>query len=247
MRIGFVGKGTPKEALEYLESGVCVGFSCGANGRGVAGVGALARADGLRVEEKAVDIFLFGFNGEIEVSYEKELKGETRFFEEAATFSKRTKSVVICGCVTDSRGHKRKSALVAENGRLIGVSDMLNVIDGGLGSGAALRVYETRAGRVGVAVAEDLLFPEVIKSLALCGSDFIVCPFGRVGSVHSVLLRASAYCNGLPMLFCGEGYAMLAEPSGQIAFASPISPAFFDCKITKEYHLVETRRRGAVR
>ena len=29
MRIGFVGKGTPKEALEYLESGVCAGFSCG--------------------------------------------------------------------------------------------------------------------------------------------------------------------------------------------------------------------------
>lgn len=247
MRIGFVGTGTPKETLEYLESGAGAGLTGIADSKSVASVGALARADGRNGEKKSTDVFLFGFNGGIEVSYEKELKGETRFFEDAATFSKYTKSVVICGCITDSRGHKRKSALVAENGRLIGVSDMLNVIDGGMGSGAALRVYETRAGRVGVAVAEDLLFPEVIKSLAMCGSDFIVCPFGRVGSIHSVLLRASAYCNGLPVLFCGEGYAMLAEPSGKIAFASPLSPAFFDCKITKEYHLVETRRRGAVR
>ncbi len=217
------------------------------NGAGTDIGRAFARADGQSGDGKSTDVFLFGFNGGIEVSYEKELKGATTFFEEAATFSKRTKRVVICGCITDSRGHKRKSALVAENGRLLGVSDMLNVIDGGVGSGAALRVYETRAGRVGVAVAEDLLFPEVMKSLALCGSDFIVCPFGRVGSVHSVLLRASAYCNGLPVLFCGEGYGMLAEPSGQIAFATPLSPAFFEYKITKEYHLVETRRRGAVR
>ena len=198
-------------------------------------------------ENDGEELLLLGFEGMGEVSYEKELKGESGFFEEAALLSKTAKGVVVCGCVTDTRGHKRKSAVVAESGKLIGVSDMLNVIDGAVGSGAILRVYETRAGRIGVAVAEDLLFPEVMRSLALCGSDFIVCPFARVESVHSVLLRASAYCNGLPVLFYGEGYSMLADPSGQIAFASPMSPAFFDCKITKEYHLVETRRRGSVR
>lgn len=223
MRISFVGRGTPKTfERECLDDGLKGGA------------------------QECADVFLFGFNGGAQVNYERELKGETTFFEDAAMLSKKTKSVVICGCITDSRGHRRKSALVAENGRLLGVSDMINVIDGQVGSGAALRVYDTKAGRIGVAVAEDLLFPEVIRALALCGSDFIVCPFERVGSIHSVLLRASAYCNGLPVLFCGEGYCMLADVSGEITFATPQSPAYYDCKITKEYHLVETRHRGAL-
>ncbi|MBQ2701788.1 MAG: hypothetical protein IJF64_02255, partial [Clostridia bacterium] len=111
--------------------------------------------------EKA-DVFLFGFNGLGEVSYEKELKGETSFFEETALLSKESKSAVVCGCVTDTRGHKRKSALVAENGRLSGVSDLLYATDGECSSGASLRVYDTKVGKMGVIVAEDLYFPDVV-------------------------------------------------------------------------------------
>ena len=196
-------------------------------------------------EEKA-DIIIFGFEGMGEVSYERELKGETRFFEDAALLSKTYKNVVVCGCVTDTRGHKRKSAVVAERGSLSGVSDMLHVIDGEIGSGAALRIYETKAGKMGVAVAEDLRFPSVIKSLAVCGSDFIVCPCGEIGEIHSVLARAHAYCYGVPILLCGKGYAAIADATGKITFATPQSPAFFELCMRKEYHLVETRRRFAL-
>ena len=194
--------------------------------------------------ETGADIYLFGFHGKPQVSYEKELKGETTFFEDAAILSKRTKSVVVCGCVTDTCGHKRKSALVAENGRLLGVSDMTHAIDGEVGSGAALRVYDTKIGRMGVAVAEDLTFPDVIRSLAVCGSDFIVCPYGKTGQMQGILLRAGAYCYGVPILFCGDGYCMLVDAAGEVAYASPISPSFIHLKTQKEYHLVETRRRG---
>lgn len=207
--------------------------------------GALCALKDVCAEEKA-DIMVFGFESMGEVSYERELKGETRFFEDAALLSKTCKNVVVCGCVTDTRGHKRKSAVVAENGRLSGVSDMLHVIDGELGSGAALRVYETKAGKMGVAVAEDLRFPSVIKALAVCGSDFIVCPCGQVGEMHSVLARAHAYCYGIPILVCGNGYSAIADATGKITFATPESPAFADLCVRKEYHLVETRRRFAL-
>lgn len=207
--------------------------------------GALCALKDVCAEEKA-DITVFGFESMGEVSYERELKGETRFFEDAALLSKTHKNVVVCGCVTDTRGHKRKSAVVAENGRLSGVSDMLHVIDGEMGSGAALRIYETKAGKMGVAVAEDLRFPSVIKSLAVCGSDFIVCPCGQVGEIHSVLARAHAYCYGLPVIVCGNGYSAIADATGKITFATPESPAFFDLCLRKEYHLVETRRRFAI-
>lgn len=197
--------------------------------------------------ERKTDVLLFGFEGLGEVSYEKELKGESNYFEEVAKLSKREQNVVVCGCVTDTRGHKRKSAIVAENGRLIGVSDMLNVIDEEVGSGASLKIYDTKIGKMGLTVEGDLHFPDGVRSLALCGCDFIVCPFGRVDEMQSVLLRAYAYCYGIPIFFCGIGYCMLAEPSGRIAFASPHSPVYTAFENVREYHVIETRRRGSFR
>lgn len=197
---------------------------------------------------EACDLVLFGFNGIGEVSYEKELKGETAYFEDAALLSKTANATVVSGCITDTRGHKRKSAVVAERGRLIGVSDMLNVIDGAVNPGAALRVYATKAGQMGLLVAEDLYFPEAIRALTLCGSDFIVCPFGgEANSIQKVLLRANAFCYGIPIFFCGNGYSMVADPFGNIAFESPNSPSIYEYRGVKEYHLIETRRRGVYR
>ena len=195
--------------------------------------------------EERADLFLFGFGGMGEVDYEKELKGETAFFEDAALLSKTNKSVVVCGCITNTRGYKRKSAFVAENGRIVGVSDISHVVDREMSCGVALRVYETKIGKMGVAVAEDLNFPETLRCLTACGSDFIVCPFGKpIDELQSVLLRAHAYCYGSPILFCGDGYCMLADSSGKIVFASPQSPALTTFENIKEYHLIETRRRG---
>ena len=199
-------------------------------------------------KEQQADIYLFGFGGMGEVSYEKELKGETKEFEDAALLSKEEKSVVVCGCVTDTRGHKRKSAVIAENGKLKGVSDMLNVVDGGACCGAALRIYDTRLGKMGVVVAEDMRFPDVVKSLSICGCDFIVCPFGKItDALESVLLRACAYSYGIPIFLCAEKYCMIADVSGNLAFSSPQSPVYVDFENVHEYHLVETRRRGFYR
>lgn len=197
--------------------------------------------------QEDVDVCLFGFNGAGEVSYERELKGESTFFEKVALLSKLRQSVVVCGCVTDTRGHKRKSAVVAENGKLLGVADMVHVIDGEWGSGANLSVYQTKKGKMGVLVAEDLYFPEAAHALALCGSDFIVCPFGMViSTLESVYLRAYSHAYGTPMYFCADGYAMLAS-RGEIVAASPTSPYSVTFEQRKEYHLVETRRRGSFR
>ena len=197
-----------------------------------------------RLEKKA-ELFLFGFNGIGEVNYEKELKGETTFFEELALLSKEKNGVVVSGCITNTRGHKRRSALIAERGRVCGVSDMLYPMDGECSSGAALRVYDTKAGKMGILIGNDLYFPDLIKNLVVCGSDFILCPFGKViDEVPSILLRAYSYCYGVPILLCGEGYAMLADGRGGLTFASPDSPSFARLDKIREYHLIELRKRG---
>ncbi len=200
-------------------------------------------ADGQVCEDE--ELTIYGFGGLGEVSYDKELKGESDYFERAARLSKQTKGVVVCGCVTDTRGIKRKSALVAENGKLCGVSDMTHTIDGMLTSGAGLRIYDTKIGKMGVAVAEDILFPEVMSALAACGSDFIVCPFGVLqGTMPQVLLRAYAYLHGVPIFLCGVGYSVAVGADGEVVMATPQSPTAFVFENRKEFHLVETRRRG---
>ena len=194
------------------------------------------------------DLIVGSFRSLGEVSYERELKGETKLFESVASLSKSTGSVVVCGCITDTKGFKRKSAVVSENGKLLGVSDMLNVLDGEMNSGAALKVYETKVGRVGVMVSEDLYFPEVVKSLTLCGADIIVCPYGLVeNGIEGVLIRAHAFCYGAPICLCGVGYSAVGGVDGSLVFASPDSPTVAEIEGLKEYHLVETRHRGLYR
>ncbi len=197
-------------------------------------------------EKERADVILFGFDGLGEVSYEKELKGESSYFEEVARLSKIEDCVVVSGCITDARGHKRRSAVVAEGGKILGVADGMFVTDGKHASGAEVRIYPTKAGRMGVLVGEDLHFMEGVKALSLCGSDFIVCPYGRVsGELPSVLLRAHAYHFGTPIFLCGKGCALGASAKGELLFSSPHSPLSADCSIDKEYCLVERRYKGS--
>ncbi|MBQ4268266.1 MAG: hypothetical protein IJB97_01300, partial [Clostridia bacterium] len=119
------------------------------------------------------------------------------------------------------------------------------VVDGEWNVGANTRVFQTAKGRVGVVVAEDLYFFEVARSLSLFGCDYIVCPFGvGVGGIERVMTRANAFCFGVPILFCGKGYAMAVGADGEVAFASPKSPAVVKMEFYREYRLVETRQRG---
>ena len=201
--------------------------------------------EGQACEEDGENLTIYGFGGLGEVGYDKELKGESDCFERAARLSKQTKGVVVCGCITDTRGIKRKSALVAECGRLCGVSDSTRAMDGRYSSGVGLRVYDTKIGKMGVAVAEDIFFPEVMSALTACGSDFIVCPFGTLrDTLPQVLLRAYAYLYGIPIFLCGVGYCMAVEADGAVTLATPQSPILFSVENKKEYHLVEMRKRG---
>ncbi|MBE7085763.1 MAG: hypothetical protein E7366_01235 [Clostridiales bacterium] len=197
-----------------------------------------------RYDVKAADLFVFGFNDTQTVSYERELHRETTFFEEMVKFSKESNACTVCGCWTDMKGLKRKSAVVANEGKLLGVSDAIHSLDGAINGGGELRVYETKAGKIGVIIAEDLYFPEIARDLALFGCDCIVCPFDKkMSSIHSALLRAEAFFYGTPLLFCAKEYCMLADGKGEVVFATPQSPAYADLELTKEYHFVETRRR----
>lgn len=195
------------------------------------------------------DVVCCGFQSLGMVSYERELKGETSLFEDVALLSKEGQNVVVCGCYTDARGIRRKSVVVADRGRILGVSDMVNRIDGGeYRGGAGIKIFDTGAGKLGVIVAEDLYFPQVAQTLSVCGAEAGLCIFEETnGSLEQILMRAEAFFYGIPVCVCAFGFAEVADIAGKLCFSSPKSPCLYDLKREQEYHLVETRQRGFYR
>ena len=80
-------------------------------------------------EISANDLVVFGFNGLGLVSYKKELAGETEYFQDVAKLSSQLGTVVISGCDTDTFGVFRHSAVIADKGKILGVSDMVHSVD----------------------------------------------------------------------------------------------------------------------
>lgn len=195
------------------------------------------------------DVVVFGYNGLGLVSYKKELSGETEYFQDIARLSKELSSVVICGCDTDSYGVFRRSVVIAERGKILGVSDMVHSIDDSeFVPGGSFRVYDTFAGKIGIIVAEDLYFPESARVLALCDADIIICLMKKIeNSMPQIMLRAGAFSNGVAMALCSRNYATIADIKGNVAIAG--SGEIIKAKINteKDFHLISSRRRGLYR
>ncbi len=199
-----------------------------------------------RQDGVGADLVCFPFSALGDVSYERELKGETSLFEDVALLSKERQNIVVCGCYSDARGVRRKSVVVAERGRILGVSDMVNRLDSSqFRPGAGIKIFDTKAGKIGVVVAEDFYFPQVIETLSVCGAELVLCVFEELNeSLEQTLMRSYAYLYGVPVCLLAYGYAEAADISGRLCFASPENPCFFDFEREQEYHLVEVRRRG---
>lgn len=195
------------------------------------------------------DVVLYPFSALGEVSFERELRGETSLFEDVALASKANQNTVICGCYTNARGMKRKSAVIADRGRILGVSDMVNHIDGSeYRCGAGIKLYDSSSGKIGIVVAEDLYFPQVLETLSLCGAEVIVCIFEMLNdALEGTLTRAGAFFFGVPVCLCSEGYAQVADAAGKLLFSSPERVSRYRLVREQEYHVVEMRRRLLLR
>lgn len=192
------------------------------------------------------DLLIFGFNGLGLVSYKKELSGETEYFQDLAKLSKQLSSVIVCGCDTDTYGSFRHSAVIADKGKILGVSDMAHSIDESeFVAGGNFRVYDTSAGKIGIIVQEDLYFPESARVLTLCDADIIVCIFKKIeGEMPKIMLRSGAFANGVAMVLCAEKYSCVADIRGKIIAESEQDISKSKINIEKDYHLISSRRRG---
>lgn len=125
------------------------------------------------------------------------------------------------------------------DGRLLGITRMLHITDyegfheqsyyhpGDQG----MPVYDTRAGRIGVAICYDRHFPEVMRTLGVQGAELVVIPqAGTIGEwpegMYEAEVRAAAFQNGYFVALCnrvGEegkltfaGESFVSDPEGRI-------------------------------
>jgi N-carbamoylputrescine amidase len=136
------------------------------------------------------------------------------------------------------------SPVIDADGRLLGVTRMLHITDypcfheqGYYAPGdRGMPVYETAAGRVGVAICYDRHYPEVMRALALNGADLVVVPqAGAAGEwpdgLYEAEMRVAAFQNGYFVALCNRvgreeclefaGESFVCAPDGTIVGRAP--------------------------
>ena len=136
------------------------------------------------------------------------------------------------------------SPVIDADGRLLGRTRMVHITDyacfheqsyytpGDTGA----PVYDTKAGRIGVAICYDRHYPEYMRALAVAGADLVVVPqAGAVGEwpvgLYEAEMRVAAFQNGYYTALCnrvGEeecltfaGESFVCGPEGAVRARAP--------------------------
>jgi predicted amidohydrolase len=136
------------------------------------------------------------------------------------------------------------SPVIDADGRLLGRTRMIHITEyacfheqgyytpGDTGA----PVYDTRIGRVGVAICYDRHYPEYMRALAIGGADLVVVPqAGAVGEwpdgLYEAEMRVAAFQNGYYVALCNRvgveecltfaGESFVCAPDGQVIARAP--------------------------
>ena len=131
------------------------------------------------------------------------------------------------------------SPVIDADGTLLGVTRMVHITDyehfheqGYYSPGdTGAPVYDTRVGRLGVAICYDRHFPEYMRALAVAGADLVIVPqAGAVGEwpegLYEAEMRVAAFQNGYFTALCNRvgaeehltfaGESFVCGPDGRV-------------------------------
>jgi beta-ureidopropionase len=136
------------------------------------------------------------------------------------------------------------SPVIDADGTLLGCTRMVHITDyacfherGYYSPGdRGAPVYDTRAGRIGVAICYDRHYPEYMRALALAGADLVVVP--QAGAVdewpeglYEGEMRVAAFQNGYFVALCNRvgreerltfgGESFVCAPDGTVVARAP--------------------------
>ncbi|GIV59412.1 MAG: carbon-nitrogen hydrolase [Rhodothermaceae bacterium] len=136
------------------------------------------------------------------------------------------------------------SPVIDADGRLLGRTRMMHITqyegfyeqDYFTPGDTGAPVYETAAGRIGVAICYDRHYPEYLRALALGGADLVVVPqAGAVGEwpegIYEAELQVAAFQNGFFMALANRvgaedvltfaGGSFVVDPAGRVLARAP--------------------------
>ena len=136
------------------------------------------------------------------------------------------------------------SPVIDADGRLLGRTRMIHITEyacfheqGYYTPGdTGVPVYQTKAGRIGVAICYDRHYPEYMRALAVAGADLVVVPqAGSVGEwpdgLYEAEMRVAAFQNGYCVALCNRvgredcltfaGESFVCAPDGQVVARAP--------------------------
>lgn len=191
-------------------------------------------------------IFVFGFNGLDKISYRKELSGEENNLANIARLSRNGNKIILSGAITDNFGIIRKSCLIAENGKLLGISDMNFCLDKApYSSGTGHRIYQTKTYRIGVLVEDDIFDIDSIKAMSMLSADVIIGVLSTEEKPqYSALVRAYSYLFGLPVVICSSNGIIAGDMKGEICGSSKNEESTVIIPIRKNYRVCQFKKRG---
>ena len=196
-------------------------------------------------EFQPYDVVVFGLDGLNKIKYKNELNGTESVLQNFASLSKKSKKIIISGAITDNYGIVRKSAVVADSGKLLGISDMnLNVNSSGYSQGGGYRVYQTSKARIGVIIGDDIIDYDAIKSMSLCDADFIIVIESDEKPQYELLIRAYSYLFGVPILLVASGNTIASDVVGEVCGGSREKISDIIIPTKKTYRIVQNKRRG---
>jgi N-carbamoylputrescine amidase len=131
------------------------------------------------------------------------------------------------------------SPVIDATGKILGKTRMVHITDhacfherGYYAPGdKGAPVYETQAGKIGVAICYDRHFPEYMRALALAGAELVVIPqAGSVGEwpdgLYEAEMRVAAFQNGYFTALCNRvgkepkldfaGESFVCDPHGNV-------------------------------
>ncbi|MBO5713318.1 MAG: hypothetical protein J6R88_03880 [Clostridia bacterium] len=191
------------------------------------------------------DVVVFGFDGLEKIRYKNELNGTESVLQNFASLSKTSKKIIVSGAITDNYGIVRRSAVIADNGKLLGISDMnLNVNSSGYSQGGGYRVYQTSKSRIGVIIGDDIIDYDAIKSMSLCDADFIIVIENEEKPQYELLIRAYSYLFGLPIILISSSNTLATDLSGEICGGSRDGVSDIILPTKKTYRVIQNKRRG---
>lgn len=168
------------------------------------------------------------------------------------------------------------SPVIDADGRLLGVVRMAHIMEGpGFHERGFYKpgdrdslVFQTRAGKVGVAICYDRHFPEYMRGLALQGAEVVIVPqAGAVGEwtegIFEAELQVAAFQNGYFAALANRvgreevnhfsGESFIVDPDGRVIARAPKdrdSLLIADCDLSRigrsfaKRHFLPDRRPG---